>query len=258
MWPYAEAMSLFRRQDASQSAGLSESLELDFGGETVPVRIRRNGQARKLTLRVRAATRDVVLTTPPHVSLAAIFDFANRHREWVHTRLGRLPDIVPFVAGAMVPLRGVPHRLIHEPDKRGTVWPGESDGDGPTLHVAGDEPHMARRVEDFLKREARQDLVEAVGRHATALEVKIGRITLRDTASRWGSCSSRGDLSFSWRLILAPPLVLDYLAAHEVAHRLELNHSPRFWQLVEQIFPAREQAEAWLRMQGASLHRYGG
>ncbi|MGQ3675013.1 M48 family metallopeptidase [Xanthobacter sp. TB0139] len=249
-------MSLFRRLDASQPASLSESLELDLGGENVPVRIRRNGQARKLTLRVRAATRDVMLTAPPHVSLAFITDFANRNREWVRTRLSRLPDVVPFVAGAMVPLRGVPHRIIHEPDKRGTVWRGEMNG--PTLHVAGEEPHIARRIGDFLKREARQDLVEAVGRHAAALEVKIGRITLRDTASRWGSCSSRGDLSFSWRLILAPPSVLDYLAAHEVAHRLELNHSPHFWRLVEQIFPAREEAEAWLRVHGASLHRYGG
>lgn len=249
-------MKLLRRQDRAPSAVKADRLELVLDGEVTPVLIRRHAQARRLTLRVRVATRDVVLTAPPHVSLASIRDFADRHRDWVQLRLVRLPDVVPFADGAHVPLRGVPHLIVHQPLARGTVWLGE--GPEPTLHVAGDAPYMARRVTDFLKREARADLVEAVQRHAAGLGVQINRITLRDTASRWGSCSSKGDLSFSWRLILAPPMVLDYLAAHEVAHRLEMNHSPRFWRAVERIYPARLQAEAWLQTHGASLHRYGG
>ncbi len=252
----AGLMKLLRRQDRARPAEKADTLELVLDGEVTPVFIRRHAQARRLTLRVRAATRDVVLTAPPHVSLASIRDFADRHREWVRVRLVRLPDVVLFVNGAMVPVRGVPHRIVHQPAARGTVWLGE--GPEPVLYVAGEAPHIARRVTDFLKREARADLVQAVQRHAAGLGVQVNRITLRDTSSRWGSCSSKGDLSFSWRLILAPPMVLDYLAAHEVAHRLEMNHSPRFWRAVERVFPARLQAEAWLHSHGASLHRYGG
>lgn len=166
--------------------------------------------------------------------------------------------MVPFAPGALVPLRGQPHQIVHQPEARGTVWTQADAAGNPALLVAGEAPHVARRIADHLKREARRDITAAVRRYARALGVEIGRITLRDTASRWGSCSAKGDLSFSWRLILAPPFVLDYLAAHEVAHRLELNHGPAFWRTVEGIYPARREAEAWLRHHGASLHRYGG
>lgn len=166
--------------------------------------------------------------------------------------------MVPFAPGALVPLRGQPHQIVHQPEARGTVWTQADAAGNPALLVAGEAPHVGRRIADHLKREARRDITAAVRRYARALGVEIGRITLRDTASRWGSCSAKGDLSFSWRLILAPPFVLDYLAAHEVAHRLELNHGPAFWRTVEGIYPARREAEAWLRHHGASLHRYGG
>jgi predicted metal-dependent hydrolase len=141
---------------------------------------------------------------------------------------------------------------------RGTVW-AETDDDGTAfLCVAGGALHVARRVTDFLKREAKRDLAAATRRHAAALGVAIERIGVRDTATRWGSCSADGALSYSWRLVLAPAFVLDYLAAHEVAHRRELNHSARFWRLVDQLVPDRRRAEAWLKAHGNSLHRYGG
>ncbi|MEP9354226.1 SprT family zinc-dependent metalloprotease [Xanthobacter sp. KR7-65] len=226
--------------------------------ELLRVAVRRHPQARRLTLRVRATSRDVTLTAPPHVPLSFAHAFVERHREWVRVRLVRLPEAVPFEDGAVIPVRGDPHRIVHCPDARGTVWFGPVVRGMPTLCVAGDAPHVARRVLDFLKREARRDLGAAVKHYTAALKVEVGRLTLRDTASRWGSCSARGDLSFSWRLILAPRVVLDYLAAHEVAHRLEMNHGPRFWRLVEQVCPARREAEAWLRRHGSELHRYGG
>ncbi|GGF75769.1 metal-dependent hydrolase [Azorhizobium oxalatiphilum] len=232
-------------------------MELALDAETLKVEIRRHPTAQRLTLRVRAASRDVTLTAPPHVSYAAAATFVQRHREWVRVRLGRLPEGVPFVDGAIIPLRGEPHRICHVPEARGTVWEAESDDGEKLLCVAGDEPHVARRVADYLKRLAKADFTEASRRHAAALKVEIGRITLRDTSSRWGSCSSDGDLSYSWRLILAPGWVLDYLAAHECCHRLEMNHSPRYWRLVESIYPERRAAEAWLRANGAGLHRYG-
>ena len=123
--------------------------------------------------------------------------------------------------------------------------------------VAGDAPHVSRRAGDFLKREAKRDLEAACRRYAEAAGVKIKRITVRDQSSRWGSCSTTGVLSFSWRLILAPPFVLDYLAAHEVAHLVEMNHSRRFWRLVERLCPGMQRAKAWLDAHGTDLHRYG-
>ena len=129
--------------------------------------------------------------------------------------------------------------------------------DGPLICVAGERPHVPRRVADFLKREAHRDIEAAVARHARSIGVKPKRIAVRDTVSRWGSCSATGGLSFSWRLILAPPFVLDYLAAHEVAHLVHLNHSPKFWSLLRRACPETNRAEAWLKAHGANLHRYG-
>jgi predicted metal-dependent hydrolase len=123
--------------------------------------------------------------------------------------------------------------------------------------VAGEAPHIHRRVRDFLQREAQRDLEAASRRVAEMLGVAIKRVSVRDQASRWGSCSSTGVLSYSWRLILAPPHVLDYLAVHEVAHLVEMNHSPRFWRLVDRLCPDAERAKVWLDVYGNDLHRYG-
>lgn len=249
---------LFRRhRPPSPPVRAAEWIELMLDDGLLRVAVRRHPQARRLTLRVRAAARDVTLTAPPHVPLAFAHDFVQRHREWVRLRLVRLPEQVPFTDGAVIPFRGTPHRITHKPDARGTVWIGPVEQGLPTLCVAGEEPHIARRLMDFLKREARRELSAGVRKYTAALKVEVGRITLRDTASRWGSCSAKGDLSFSWRLILAPPEVLDYLTAHEVAHRIEMNHGPRYWRLVEQVCTGRREAEAWLRRHGSDLHRYG-
>jgi predicted metal-dependent hydrolase len=123
--------------------------------------------------------------------------------------------------------------------------------------VPGQPEHVARRVTDFLKREARRDLEAAVERHLVTAKAAARRISIKDTKSRWGSCSANGTLSFSWRLILAPPFVLDYLAAHEVAHLRELNHSHRFWRLTHHLCRRTDEAEAWMKRHGPQLHRYG-
>ena len=156
----------------------------------------------------------------------------------------------------MVPLRGVEHRIFHRPDTRGTVWP-ETIGDRPHLCVAGAEVHLARRLTDYLRREARRDIEPAVGRHAGRLGVRPAAIRLKDTKSRWGSCTAAGELSFSWRVVLAPPFVLDYLVAHEVAHLKEMNHSARFWRAVRETCPDMDRGRLWLKRHGAALHAYG-
>jgi predicted metal-dependent hydrolase len=233
------------------------AIEIFFERAAYLVQLRRHRQARRYTLRIDAATREVILTIPPRGSLKEARDFAQKHGSWIAARLNRLPEAAPFAHGIEVPLRGVSHRIVHRRGQRGTVWTETDDRGDKLLCVAGEPPHLDRRIADFLKREARRELEAASRRHAQALGVAITRVSVRDQSSRWGSCSNTGVLSFSWRLILAPPYVLDYLAAHEVAHLVELNHSARFWRLVTKLYPGHERAKAWLDAHGTDLHRYG-
>ena len=226
-------------------------------GEIVLVRLRRNAQARRYTLRIHAATRDVVLTMPARGSLREAKAFAQKHAAWIAARLKRLPQAAPFAHGAVIPLCGVPHRIEHRMSVRGTVWRECGDDGSQLLCVAGAPQHVARRVRDYLKREAKRELEAASRAAAQTLAVKLTRVSIRDQTSRWGSCSTTGVVSYSWRLILAPPFVLEYLAAHEAAHLVEMNHSARFWRLVQKLCPDFKRAKACLDANGGDLHRYG-
>jgi len=226
-------------------------------GEHYQIEVKKHPAARRYTLRVRETTRAVVLTMPIRGSLRQAQIFAERNVGWIAARLKRLPESIPFTPQQIIPFRGEMHQIVHRSETRGTVWTERSSDGKCILWVAGRSPHIPRRIRDFLKREAKRELTAASHRYAEMLTVSIGAVSVRDTSSRWGSCSHSGALSFSWRLILAPPFVLDYLAAHEIAHRVELNHSKRFWKIVDRIFPNRREAEAWLRTNGSSLHRYG-
>jgi predicted metal-dependent hydrolase len=234
-----------------------QTINIVFDQAIYLVRVRRHRQARRYTLRIQAATREVILTMPPRGSLKEARDFAEKHGGWIAARLDRLPEAAPFAHGSELPLRGIRHRIVHRPNQRGTAW-AERDGyGGRILCVAGDGPHLARRVGDFLKREAKRDLEAASRACAAQIDANIKRISVRDQSSRWGSCSTTGVLSFSWRLILAPPFVLQYLAAHEVAHLVEMNHSRRFWRLLKRLCPEMQRAKVWLDVHGTDLHRYG-
>ena len=163
---------------------------------------------------------------------------------------------MPFRDGHIIPVVGMERRIRHRGlrcrDARGAVWmePGE-------LHVIGEERHVPRRIADWLRGHARDDFARRARFMAADIRRQVKRVVVRDTKSRWGSCAVDGTLSFSWRLVLAPPMVLDYLAAHEVAHLREMNHSPPFWRLVRRICPHTDEAEAWLKAHGASLHAIG-
>jgi predicted metal-dependent hydrolase len=242
---------LYRRPSEPQT------IQVVFDQAIYPVRVRRHRQARRYTLRIHAVTREVILTMPPRGSVQEAKAFAQKHGGWIATRLRRLPEAAPIVDGAVIPLRGVAHRITHRPGVRGTVWP-ESGPDGEMLLcVAGQVPHIDRRIGDFLRREALRDLEAASRCAAEALGVTVRRISVRDQSSRWGSCSTTGVLSYSWRLIFAPPFVLNYLAVHEVAHLVEMNHSSRFWRLVNRVCADTHRAKRWLDVHGADLHRYG-
>lgn len=252
-------MSLALRALFSRRTSEPSVITVEFDREVYLVQLRRNRLARRYTLRIHSATREVVLTLPPRGSLKQAREFAQKHGAWIVARLRRLPRPVPFIDGTVLPLRGLDHRVVHRPHARGTVWTeAEGEGDeGRILCVAGAAPHIPRRVRDYLKREAKRELETASRQAALALGVTVKRVSIRDQSSRWGSCSTTGVLSYSWRLILAPPFVLDYLAAHEAAHLVEMNHSRAFWRQVERICPEFKRAKAWLDANGADLHRYG-
>jgi predicted metal-dependent hydrolase len=233
------------------------TLVVRHGSQFFSVKLRRHRRARRYTLRIHPTDREAILTMPPRGAIAEAKEFANMHGGWIAARLGRLPKAAPFQPGTVIPLRGVAHRIVHRAGERGTVWTETRDSGERILCVAGDVEFTDRRVHDFLKREARKELHKASLAYADALGVRVKRVSIRDQSSRWGSCTSAGSLSFSWRLILAPSFVLDYLAAHEVAHLVEMNHSPRFWRVVGRVCDHVERAKTWLDTHGNDLHRYG-
>ena len=221
------------------------------------MRVRRHRQARRYTLRIDAASREVVLTIPPRGSLKEAREFAQKHGAWIAARLKRLPQATPFAQAWWCRCAACRIASCIGRARAARSGPRQDDAGERLICVAGEPPHHNRRIGDFLKREAQRELDAASRRYAKELDVAIKRISVRDQSSRWGSCSNSGVLSFSWRLILAPPFVLDYLAAHEVAHLVELNHSPKFWRLLKRLNPDCERAKAWLDTHGTDLHRYG-
>ncbi|HET8726289.1 MAG TPA: SprT family zinc-dependent metalloprotease [Alphaproteobacteria bacterium] len=229
-----------------------ERRPLAVAGVDAPVEVRISPRARRLSLRVDPADGTVRVVVPKGVPPAVIADFVARHGDWLRARLEAVPPPLPFVDGAAVPYLGIDHVIRHQPLGPRTVR--REDG---TFVIGGGAEHMARRLTDWLKEEARRELGLRSRAHAARLPARVASVTVRDTRSRWGSCSASGRLNFSWRLVLAPETVLDYVVAHEVAHLKEMNHGPRFWALVDRLHPDVAGCRAWLKRHGGRLHRYG-
>jgi hypothetical protein len=223
------------------------ALDLD-----APVRVRVSPRARLLSLRLDATARAVELVLPRRARIDDCVRFVSTHRGWISARIAALPPAVRLVEGAVVPVLGMPHRIRRELDAKAPIV-AISSGE---IRVRGDPAHLPRRVRDHLTALARNEL----GMRARALAARIGksvtRVGVRDPKSRWGSCSSQGALSFSWRLVFAPEAVVDYVVAHEVAHLVEMNHGPRFWRLVATLVPDTRAPRAWLRRHRAELLAY--
>ena len=249
-------LSLLKKRPPPKKGQTERWTLLEIDGRQVDVRIVENPRTSRLTLRLVPASKtqeSLKVTVPPGTPDDEIDTFLNRNKAWAAARLSRLPQVTCIADGVTIPLRGEPHRIVHSGIGRGVVSIGMEE-DGKVIRVFGDPKFLPRKVGDFLKRQAKQDLSKAVAHYSKQLGVKARSITIRDTTSRWGSCSSTGALNFSWRIILAPPDVLNYLAAHEVAHLREMNHSDRFWKLVEEVCPDMEAHKAWLRSHGSKLH----
>lgn len=212
--------------------------------------VRRSGTARRMSLRMTPG--GVVVVVPMGVPLAEAERFAHHQRDWIAGRLDATPERIALAPGVELPFMGIAHTISHQPTARRGVWAEEG-----RINVSGGAEHVARRVESFLRDEARLVLAHRSRILAEGIGRRVNRVSVRDTRSRWGSCTAAGDLSFSWRLILAPAWILDYVVAHEVAHLAEMNHGPGFWRLVETLTGDPKPARSWLKSHGPGLHRYG-
>jgi hypothetical protein len=233
-------------------AVLRRTRSITIGDRPVLLTVRRNARAKRMRLRVDFETAGIILTLPQGATEEHGFRFVLSQTQWILDRLASLPPWVPFRPDALIPLLGEDHPIRHRPadGHRVRVEQGE-------IIVPGCLEAVPRRVERWLREEARRVLTERAHAHAARLARPVGRIAVRDTRTRWGSCSAAGNLSFCWRLIMAPPHVLDYVAAHEVAHLEVRNHGPAFWRTVATLADDVEAAREWLLRHGPGLARYG-
>ncbi len=220
------------------------------GSPPVEVVLKRSARAKRLSLRVSGLDGRVSLTLPPRARLREAEAFLQEKEGWLRAALARNPEVVLVAPGAEVLFQGAAHQV-----ELASVKAVQVDGDRLLVPARAPE-RTGARVEAFLKLQARQRLQAASDLYAERLGLPYGRLTLRDTRSRWGSCSAEGNLNYSWRLIMAPADVLDYVAAHEVAHLAEMNHSAAFWDVVTRLYGDYDEQRGWLRTHGAQLHRY--
>ena len=223
---------------------------IDLADPPCRVRVVHSPRARRFTLRLETCGAGAVLTVPQHVATAEGHRFLARHAGWLRAALARQPDATAVAPGIALPVAGVPVPIVARPGPR---RPPALEGGALVLQGAGAE---GQRVAAWLKMRARDALLPAARDYARRLGREVAEIALRDTRSRWGSCSSRGALSFSWRLAMAPPAVLDYVAAHEAAHLVEMNHSPRYWALLDTLMPDHARHRGWLKREGRGLHSF--
>ncbi len=217
------------------------------GNPPIEVTLRRSGRAKRLSLRISRLDGRVTLTMPVHAPAREGVAFLEARESWLRGHLGQIAPAAPVQIGGTVLYQGQPVRISQDSDARPAL--GE---EGIVLRAAD---KVGPRVRALLKGRARDHLAQASDAFSAQLGRRYTRLTLRDTRSRWGSCSSQGALMYSWRLIMAPPEVLRYVAAHEVAHLVEMNHAPAFWAVVARLMPDYQAHRDWLRANGDQLHR---
>ncbi len=225
---------------------------MQSGNPTHLVRLVRNPRARRLRLRVDLTSGEVILTMPLRASRTQALAFLAAQQDWVTAQRARMTPAIPFVPGTVLDIFGERMTLTHAPGQRGgAVWTQDA------LVLGGGREHFARRVQSAIKAKALARFTEAAAQYSAQLGLGAPRLQLRDTRSRWGSCTADGHIQLSWRLAFAPVAVARYVIAHEVAHRREMNHSPRFWKLVDQLVGNHDAERLWLSRQGYTLLRLG-
>ncbi|UOA33385.1 hypothetical protein DSM110093_03211 [Sulfitobacter sp. DSM 110093] len=224
------------------------------GNPPIPLILRRSARARRISLRISQLDGRVTLTMPKRLAEREALAFAETKQGWIRQHLAARGEDVIVGSGAEVPVGG---KVLMVRSGQGRDLHGRGVRIGPEeIFVPGPEDSIGKRLAAHLREVARDRLAVACDDYAALLGKSYNRITLRDTRSRWGSCTSDGGLMFSWRLIMTPPEVLDYVAAHEVAHLAQMNHSPAFWAEVTRIYGDYQAPRQWLRDHGGALHRY--
>ena len=233
-------------------------------GESVEVELYRSKRARNFTLRYDERSGTARLGIPDLVSEVRAWQFVTARKSWLAEHHRKRKGWIDISAGTVFPYRGTAHILSVDDNAvtgdrdtgRIRACPGAGSADMPRITIAGSLDYWPGRLRRWLGHEASLDMKYRVHRKAEYLGRKPGAITLRDNAGSWGSCSGQGNISLSLRLIMAPGFVRDYVCAHEVAHLVEMNHSPEFWYLTTKLSCCVEQARHWLRANGRDLHRY--
>lgn len=216
--------------------------------DPLPLVFKTHRLAKRIKLRFDAQKQCGVLTLPPGVSEKKARKFAEEHQQWLQDQRCKTPPALRLNDGQIIPYRGQDCRIIHQPEKPARVVFQQDE-----LLVGGPSQGLGMRIMNALKKHARVRIEESVFRLAPQVGAEPKRIQIRDTKSRWGSCSSSRNISFSWRLILAPPEILDYVVAHELAHLIEMNHSEDFWHIVERVIPHWKISRRWLKTHGTEL-----
>lgn len=224
---------------------------LKVNGQVVPLVIRRHHRARRICLRYNSRDHAISLTLPRHTRVSDGLSFLLQKTEWLTEALREIPTKTCIKPGVVLPVLGRRVRIEHDPTRL-REWVLEGD----RLIIAGPRKLFGERVTHALKALARDAILEMAERDAQTLGKRISRISIRDTKSRWGSCSSTARLSFSYRLLFAPREVMAYVVAHEVAHLRHMNHSQAFWNCVATLCPDYEAAKEWLRLHGKDLYRF--
>lgn len=226
-------------------------VQIDLDARLVDVKLKRHATARRMVLRLNRDGESFTLTMPKRQSVTSAKAFLQTSKLWMQNTMSHRGHKVAEQPTDVVMLRNVATRIVKTDKLRGLVT---YDAEAGVLHVPGGEDHWQRRLTDWLKQEAEKDLRHSSSNYAAKMDTRFAKLTVRDQKSRWGSCSADKCLSYSWRLILAPAFVLDYVAAHEVAHLREMNHGPKFWRLVLTHCEKTREAKQWLKAHGHKLH----
>lgn len=216
-----------------------------------PIKVVSSFKNRRLSLRICSKKREVILSLPPFCSQKRAFQFVDSHLEWIEQNLSKIPVAKEFEDHETFALFGREIRICHQPDSLSAPRL-----EGSTLFVGGDKCFLHRRIKDFIKQEAQKEFSERTKSLAEKINCSVKNITIKDTKSRWGSCSTLCNINYNWRIALAPEYVIDYLMAHEVSHLKHPDHSREFWRCVKTLYPGSSMGRAWLKRNGNLLYRY--
>ena len=218
--------------------------------DVVPVEFEHSIRAKSIKITPQLAKKIIKVSYPVYVLKSRAVAFLEKQKDWVARQLEKIPEETKIEDGAKITFLEREYKIFHIPNARRGVWFEDN-----YIFVSGEKEFLNRRVKDFLKSEMKKYFTAKTRVYAKKIGKNFAKITVKDTVSRWGSCASNGNISYSWRLGFAPVFVVDYIVAHEVAHLAELNHSFKFWRVVSEIYDGDvNEAQKWLSRNGLYLY----